>query len=92
MKKSILSFGMAIIAMTAFSQSENTSEANVDSIVLEKPLNKLKVTELKVQMEDDCKKVTCCYYIYIPQRFNDPFGQSLSFTQEEIERMTRTLR
>ncbi|MDP4844411.1 MAG: hypothetical protein NWR83_08100 [Salibacteraceae bacterium] len=92
MKKSILSIGMVIIAMATYSQVEINSETNVDSIVLEKPLNKLKVTELKVQMEDDCKKVTCCYYIYIPQRFNDPFGQSLSFTQKEIERMTRTLR
>ena len=84
--------GMVIIAMTAFSQTENKSEANVDSIVLEKPLEKLKVKELKVEMEVDYTGIVCCCLVRYIKPFNDPFGQSLSFTQEEIERMTRTLR
>lgn len=92
MKKSILSIGMVIIAMTAFSQAEITSETNEDSIVLEKPLNKLKVTVLKIEMEEDCSKIICCYIVHYPQPFNDPFGQRVAFTEEEVERMMRTMR
>lgn len=92
MKKSIVSIGMVIIAMAAYSQAEINSETNVDSTILEKPLEKLKVTKLEVELEVDQIKITHCYFTYHPQLFNDPFGQRAAFTEEEVERMTRTLR